>query len=375
MKKLDYIDALRGLAVLGVLIVHTNQYGHSNLPWVIEKVVMKGASGVQLFFIASAFTLFLSYKSRINNEASPVRNFFIRRFFRIAPMYYIGMLYYLLQDGTGPRYWLGDEPGITASNVLANGLFLHGFNPYWISSVVPGGWSIAIEMMFYACLPFLFSRINNSRQAFALFVISLLVRALLQVILVENPLISHEKLWEEYLVFYFPSQVPIFSLGILMYFIVSETEGKNMPSGQILLVSSVVLLALLVNRVHLLLPDFVLLLLPDHILFGIAFLLLGVGLSRFRPTLIVNPVLMYLGKISFSLYMVHFGVLHWLEYAHLTDYFHQPIIDFSIRLGIVLGIAGLLSTLFYRIIELPGQKIGRMVIVRSEKRTSQLIDA
>ena len=60
MKKLDFIDALRGYAILGVLMVHTSQYGnklHSTLGTLITE---KGAMGVQLFFLASSFTLFLS---------------------------------------------------------------------------------------------------------------------------------------------------------------------------------------------------------------------------------------------------------------------------------------------------------------------------
>ncbi len=55
MKKLDYIDALRGLAVLGVVIVHVNLYGRSNANHpLLDKVAAEGARGVQLFFMASA---------------------------------------------------------------------------------------------------------------------------------------------------------------------------------------------------------------------------------------------------------------------------------------------------------------------------------
>lgn len=95
MKKLDYIDALRGLAILGVIMVHTNQYGRSIGPNIFAKITAMGERGVQLFYLASAFTLFLSFKNRSRKEIFPIRNFFIRRFFRIAPMYYMGIFYYI----------------------------------------------------------------------------------------------------------------------------------------------------------------------------------------------------------------------------------------------------------------------------------------
>lgn len=369
MKKLAYIDALRGLAILGVVMVHTNQYGHLNLPWGIEKIVWKGGRGVQLFFLASAFTLFLSYGNRLAKETRPVRNFFIRRYFRIAPMYYLGVLYYLFQDGFGPRYWLGDEPGITGVNVLSNFLFVNGFNPYWFSSIVHGGWSIAVEMLFYALVPFLFSRMKNPRQVLVFFGLSLGIRLGLQLLFETYPLIAHAKLWEEYLSLYFPAQLPVFALGILLYFVVRDEPALlRRVSGKWLLLASVVLLALLVNGDRLALPNFVSLILPDHVLFGVAFFLLALGLSRYPWPLLMNPVTTHLGKISFSLYLVHFGVLYWLERFNLTDYFYNATLDYGLRLVLVLLLGGLLSTAFYHFVEAPGQRLGSRLIKRLERK-------
>lgn len=128
-------------------MIHTNQYGISIMSnQLMGHFISQGTNGVQLFYIASAFTLFLSFKSRVTNETFPVRNFFIRRFFRIAPMYYLGICYYLFQNGFGARWQLGDEKHITIMNIISNITFLHGLNPYWIYSLVPGGWSIGIEI-------------------------------------------------------------------------------------------------------------------------------------------------------------------------------------------------------------------------------------
>src|SRR6185295_1431327 len=98
-KKLDYIDALRGIAIGGVLLVHCGQAGTNNYPSILQCIILNGAIGVQLFYVASAFTIFLTFADRYENEVHHTTNFFIRRFFRIAPMYYMGMVYYLYQDG------------------------------------------------------------------------------------------------------------------------------------------------------------------------------------------------------------------------------------------------------------------------------------
>src|SRR5258708_25384528 len=137
--KLNYIDALRGIAILGVMVVHCGQFGSNHYSSIFQNIILDGAMGVQLFFVASAFTIFLTFANRQGKEINPAGNFFVRRFFRIAPMYYLGIIYYLCQDGWGPRYWLGDAPGVSVWNVLSNLFFVHAGNPYWITSVLEGG--------------------------------------------------------------------------------------------------------------------------------------------------------------------------------------------------------------------------------------------
>lgn len=62
------------------------------LPTAMGQVALTGQRGVALFFIVSAFTLFLSYDNR-KEERHPTRNFFIRRFFRLAPMAFLSWRY------------------------------------------------------------------------------------------------------------------------------------------------------------------------------------------------------------------------------------------------------------------------------------------
>jgi peptidoglycan/LPS O-acetylase OafA/YrhL len=216
LKKLDFIDALRGYAILGVIMVHTSQYGNKLHSTLGKLITEKGAMGVQLFFLASSFTLFLSFNKRTQYENFAVRNFFIRRFFRIAPIFYLAICYYLFQNWHSGRNIF--TPGLSHGiDIILNFFFLNGFNPYIIRSIVPGGWSIAVEMTFYIILPFLFAKIKNEKQAFNFFVISLFLRLFFVSIMEKYPLIPEREIWNTFLFFNFLNQLPVFALGILFF--------------------------------------------------------------------------------------------------------------------------------------------------------------
>lgn len=365
--KLNYIDVLRGIAILGVLMVHCGQYGHNDfIPVTIANIIGNGANGVQLFYIASAFTLFLSMNRRNENEKYPKLNFFIRRFFRIAPLYYIGIFYYLWQDGFGSRYWLGDQDLVTTANILSNIFFVHGFNPYWINSVVPGGWSIAVEMLFYCIAPFLFVKIKNVRVAYLFVLVTLVLRLVLDILLHKIHLIESDRLWNEYLFFYFPSQLPIFALGIFFYYIVQEGYDIKIAPPALLLTSFLLILHIIGFS-----------LLPIYFIFGIVFVLFGIAISKINYKILENPVLLYIGKVSYSMYLVHFGVLYWLTKFDLVDFIVvnnsiSAIINYCLRFVVLVSISILFSTISYQLIELPGQRIGQRIIHKLRKNESSI---
>ncbi len=93
-----YIDALRGYAILLVIAVHTSQVA-VDLGHISRTLLDQGARGVQLFFVTSALTLMMSRASR--NEG--VWQFYARRFFRIALMFWLAIAYFVWIDGLAPR--------------------------------------------------------------------------------------------------------------------------------------------------------------------------------------------------------------------------------------------------------------------------------
>src|ERR1700733_9049273 len=101
-----YIDALRGYAILLVIAVHSSQY-FTNLSPNVTALANQGARGVQLFFVASAMTLTMSWTARHDGPKA----FYIRRFFRIAPMFYLSIPLFLYLNGFGANLSAPDGIG------------------------------------------------------------------------------------------------------------------------------------------------------------------------------------------------------------------------------------------------------------------------
>jgi peptidoglycan/LPS O-acetylase OafA/YrhL len=374
--KLAYIDALRGWAILAVVLVHVLYFGSQEqyLSPGFVSVCLSGARGVQLFFVVSAFTLFLSMGVRQRKEKHPTLNFFIRRFFRIAPLFYLGILFYVL---TYSYSWA------SLRSILVTVLFINGAHPYTINSLVPGGWSITVEMTFYAVAPFLFRWIKSLNAALWLCIISLGASLMLGYLLRQHPVISiHDEaskfVYDDWLFGYFPNQLPVFSLGVAFYFMVKE--NKLLLSPRTLLACSLSLLAALVvalsffgdaHRSQWLMVSSDMHA-PAHWFFGIAFLLLALALHQREYSFFVNPLITYVGRISFSLYLAHFAVFAFLNKLGVFSIIPVTGVASSLANFVFRFIIGLLASagvahLLFRFIETPFQLLGKRLITRLER--------
>lgn len=374
MNKLKWIDALRGFACFSVLVYHTS-LSTEGIPQGILNVTLQGESGVQLFYLISAFTLFLSASNRKKTEASPTRNFFIRRLFRIAPLFYLMVFYGCFRYGIGPNLWVEDGTTITIPNLLSHLLFLNGWNPYWINNLVSGGWSIAIEMQFYLLVPFLFSRIRTASQAVWFALILLLLRKALTFVLTKAVVMPEAAKWPTFLYYWLPSQLFNFALGFVLYFLFvairDRAELADRPWGfvaktlQPLLLFGLAFFAF--SRVTQM--D----LSVDYLIKGLGFVAFAIYLHLNRFPLLVNALFCYLGEISYSVYLLHFEVVPLVRFlfrqalvsAQMTV---SPTIEFFVVVSLALAATAGLATLTYRWIEVPGINAGRRLIAKLEQR-------
>lgn len=363
--RLAYIDALRGIAIFGVLIVHTFAMANGKISDLVSKIASSGAKGVQLFFIVSAFSLFLSLENR-KDEKNRTRNFFIRRFFRIAPLFYVAIVVYLLYYGRGQRYWLGDFPYVTNWNILATSLFVNGWYPYWMNSVIGVNWTIAVEMNFYLLVPYLFKKINNLTDAILLTVISGSIFAVANPFLRNLNLISDNRLWRDYLYFWLPNQFPVFCLGIVVFFILKRGTNEVNQMGKYrvyLLLAAIGLFfsGLIMNDQAYIIDPF------GFVFFGLILILAMNPLKLF-----VNIFWVYLGKISYSAYLIHLLMLSMVS-KFFNVYFglglasdHHLLISTFVIFIFTLCFTMFFSSISYYLIEKPGIDFGNEIIKKLE---------
>jgi peptidoglycan/LPS O-acetylase OafA/YrhL len=255
-------------------------------------------------------------------------------------------------------------------HVLSNVLFIHSINPYWINSVVPGGWSIGVEMLFYCMVPYLFEKIKNSSQALNFIVICLFLRAALEAFLKLSPTIRANRLYNEFFFLSLPSQLPVFGAGILLFFIIKEGYSISSTGRSVAIIACMILLNYVSgNNIFL----------PTYLMFGFGFLLLALALSKTPFPILVNPLFTFMGKISYSMYLSHFALLYWMEKNGLGDFINvtgvtSALANYCIRLLVLLLATMSVSWLMYKLIELPAQKMARRIIRKiSQQNQSQLV--
>jgi len=313
-KRLNWLDALRGWAVLGVVAVHSSEVAHSRGP--LGEMAGAGQYGVQLFFLVSALTISLTYDSHIRQFGRSARSQFawlLKRFFRIAPLYYFAALFYPVEQYAIYQASHHRYGGLTQiPNIAANLLFVHTWIPSANNSVVPGGWSIGVEMFFYLLVPFLWVVSPGRRRIAVLaaggllcltgtFVVSWLATG------------SSYVVNNSYLYYWFPTQAPVLAIGLIFYFL-RGSDLHQSPGRLSVLAASAGFLVFLPAGLYLgsvgkLEPALA------PVVLGVAFVCLALSLEGPLRLLLVNRFAIELGKISFSVYILHFVVLDGIRTA------------------------------------------------------------
>lgn len=369
VRKYEYIDALRGIAILGVVLFHSSLITPPNSR-IFTLISEQGARGVQLFFIASALTIFMSINSRKNLEEHPITNFYIRRFFRIAPAFYTAIIFYTLYRGMGPNHWAPN--GIEWWHIALTFLFSHGWHPETINSVVPGGWSIAVEITFYIFAPAIFSKFDNTKKSAALFIFALLISTIISNYSIPAIFKAYTQ-EQKYLInsfsfFWFISQLPVFILGSILFHTTNRFREKDKAAGALLLAFSLYLSCAFLETKTLAN------LLPTHILFGISFFLLALSLHSWPNRMLVNQLTVFTGKLSFSIYLVHFAVIYFIkDNGHELIFFQNKDFELFFIFFLIMSASILISMVTYRFIEKPGINFGNKVIdMLNKKRIAPL---
>jgi exopolysaccharide production protein ExoZ len=363
IERLGYIDALRGYAIVGVIVVHVAQYV-PDLEWPLDVWAVEGARGVQLFFVASALALMFSWHAR----AGGLPAFYIRRIFRIAPMFWLAIALFLALYGLGPR---GSAPqGISWPHIVTTAAFVHGFHPETISSIVPGGSTIAVEMTFYAVFPLLAAALRSWQRAALALGVALCAAGLLYPATIEifRHLAPHadDDLLKAFSYSWFPTQLPAFLVGLLVFHLSRDYHGAvaRRMLGTCLAVALAIpiVMPLITGSMKIL-----------FVVYTLDFGLLAFCLAQGAGPILVNAPIRYLGTISYSAYFWHFAVLWALGVLGLAQFDHDGASKwphFVALLAAVTAPTVALSSLTYRFFEAPMIRVGRKVAATTAGRPS-----
>ncbi|URQ76160.1 MAG: acyltransferase [Candidatus Ochrobactrum gambitense] len=352
MKRLDFLDAARGLAVIYVVIFHAIFVPYPNLayPAWMDSFIRFGGSGVLLFFVISGFSLCLTMPKHLNSTA-PMLSYAVARLFRIAPLFYVLLVLTLFRD----YYFRGIDRSL--SEVIASIFFVFNFNPEWSKGIVWASWTIGVEMPFYALFPVLYFWANSTTKKIVLALAFAIATYFFKINVVNS---LPQELQGNYSSMNFIKNMPVFIIGMIAFDYFQKSHSENKQTGYIIIVLSLLLLALLATN-----PAFGYPYVDGKQLQGVAYASLLIGMSISPVKLLVNRVTTYYSKICYSAYLWHPFLIFMLTpvYKLVVASMGQNLALVT-NVAITLAVVTVVSQLSFKYIEIPGQKIGKRFLPR-----------
>ena len=137
-KKIAFLEAVRGVAALIVVLQHILAAQVPLFDQWSRAYVDFGRVGVVAFFVVSGYVIPLSLEHQTG------RVFVIRRLFRLFPLYWLALVAYLVLALATQSTTLQQA---TPLILIVNVLMLQGLTP--LLTIVPTAWTLGIELLFY----------------------------------------------------------------------------------------------------------------------------------------------------------------------------------------------------------------------------------
>ena len=346
------IQALRGFAALYVVVYHSGlALAHADIPalaWLTTHVIKRGHVGVDVFFVISGF-IFAWVAILSPKGPEPPGEFLVKRAFRLAPPYWLMSVLH--------STWLNP---VSAGVLLTSFAFLPQANvdaPYFGYPALYVGWSLNYEAFFYALCALglaLFGRRALGLVALALFTTTIIVPFWHSGLVLRNPEALYD--WATPLQAMAANPLVLeFLLGAGLAWLYAAHRHRLTPAfARVLMAMG---LATFVMSVVSPVPKF------D--LFGRGLpagaLLMGLVAMEHCGELRVPRVAVWLGELSYALYLVHPSVIeatHRLVGVLSPQWIGTQLMLFAVNLALTLVLAALL----HRYVEQPSIALGRRTI-------------
>jgi len=345
------LDVLRFFAFLMVFCHHA--LPHDPVFWmklgvpgflarVVAGVGATGAFGVSVFFVLSSYLITeLLLREKDLMGSLDVRSFYIRRILRIWPLYFAFLALAVVLQWIMPGQQVTWRAGLWFSLLAGNWFIVfHGFP----SSVIFPLWSVSIEEQFYITWPTVVRRVSE----FGMLIIAggLLVIATASRIYLGLHHFGESDVWCNTFV-----QLDPIAIGILMAVLLKgEIPRFSRLARAALLVAGVTGLALGAIFFGIKSDP----LTTARIVFGYPSVAIGGALlllAVLRNQSGSHRVLVYLGRISYGLYVFH--VLGLLISDHVVHDQAASLWRYALRVGVALAATIAMSAISYRWLETP----------------------
>jgi peptidoglycan/LPS O-acetylase OafA/YrhL len=299
------LDSLRFVAFLAVFVFHARGLLSDGLSPPLKSIAAivcgAGAFGVDLFFVLSAYLITeLLLREKDLTGTLNFRGFYARRILRIWPLYFFflglaSLLPLVVSDQHfGWKYLVGFS--VLAGNWV---IVLLGV-PGSVANIL---WSVSIEEQFYLCWPLVVSKLSKTRMV-ALAVSLLLVSNVTRFSLYHFGRATNQSVW-----FNTITHLDPIVLGILLALVIGTRPSVVKGFWRLILLGGSMLALLAVSAFADLnanmqpMSALALFAYPSVAVSCLAILVATLG-TRIR--IARSAILLYLGKISYGLYVYHF---------------------------------------------------------------------
>lgn len=325
-KRLKELDALRGIAALLVVFFHftMDRPGYNTF-------FKLGTTGVDLFFIISGFVILMS----LQNISKGV-DFVINRASRLYPTYWASVTFTFILLISYSIYKDVGDLGSKAIQYLGNlTMFQFYLNfPHGIADLDGPYWTLIIEMLFYISILLLYL----TKLIKHLEVIGIILCLAMIILIYFCYHLSYVKdiiNWLPLLQF-----LPLFFAGATFYKIHTNKNSKVISYS--IIVFCFICQIFLFPHVG---RSFSFISRTEYCIMLFVYFSLFVLFVNNRLSFIVNKTTLFLGKISYALYLIH----QYVSLKFIIPIFHNKlginfwIVTFFINLPIIIGIASLIT--------------------------------
>lgn len=305
-----YIDGLKGIAVIVIILFHL---GDPGLPWPLWWITRSGDCGVQLFFVISGFLNFLSLDHRFKeSEKITIKGSLLwikSRLIRLVPLFYLALIMSLLTHSECPM-WLGNEGHVTVLNVLTHVFLINGFFPHYVNSILWVEWYLAILVIYIVLTPLVYRFLRSIKHLLLLFsVLSVTAFGLTQLLWIVLPTETDPMVYYGYITTFGPHvHLAVYSLGFIFFALLKE---YNLTKVKHPVHYSYVLLGVLIIVIIVLSLDNS----RSFLINGILGFVILISQEIHSAPVIDNRFFRLIGKNSYAMYLFQF------IFFNIYDYF------------------------------------------------------